>query len=390
MTLQNLRSIEQNSGLARRIERLEASPIREILHVIEQPGMVSFAGGLPSPDSFPDCTNLRVEKRCLQYGPSEGDADLRNRIANDLTERGLPTIATNVLILSGSQQGIDLVAKLLIDEGSQVAVESPTYLAALQVFSLFGARYLPFHANAVGTAFSNVIPQLLYTIPTFQNPSGDVYSLKDRKALAAVCDTMGTIVFEDDPYRDLAYEACERTPVCAFVNRSDWIYQSSFSKTLAPGLRLGYLTCSERLFPYLMRLKQAADLHSNRVAQQFVLALLNRSDTAQRLQNVVDGYRQKRDVFNESLEQYFSTLATWSVPRGGLFFWLSLNGEKPIDTRKLLPKAIEQRVAFMPGEPFFPDRRVTSNAIRLNFSHANPEQTEKGLATLANLVASAL
>ncbi|MGB5809044.1 MAG: PLP-dependent aminotransferase family protein [Polyangiales bacterium] len=373
--------------LSRRIDDLAASPIREILSVIDRPGMVSFAGGLPSPDAFPDLADLAVPRAQLQYGPTEGEPELRARLAEDLCARGLRCTPEQVVMLSGSQQGIDLVAKLFVDPGTPVAVESPTYLAALQVFRFFGAALGAFtpddpdglEAALRGHAFA-------YAIPNFQNPTGRCYDPDTRVRLALACDASGTPLFEDDPYRDLAYDPCDTTPVCAHLERAPWIYQGSFSKSFAPGLRLGYLAASPVLVPHLVRLKQAADLHSNRLSQWFVMQQLSDPGRAARIETLVARYRAKRDGFDASLRRHFGHLATWERPPGGLFFWLSLLGDTAIDTRRLLTPAIEEGVAFMPGEPFFAAATPRAHAIRLNFSHASPSDVDRGLLTLAKLV----
>jgi len=370
---------------SRRIGRLQPSPIREILSVIDRPGMVSFAGGLPAPETFPAFDASPMPARWLQYGPSEGNLALRAELARRLTELGRPCDPEQILVLSGSQQGIDLVAKLLIDEGSVVALESPTYLAALQVFRCFGAEFRILSRQAPATVLGGTPrPALTYVIPTFQNPTGHCYDAAERQALARACDDASVMLFEDDPYRDLAYDACERTPVCAALRRASWIYQSSFSKSLAPGLRLGFLAASSDLVPYLTRLKQAADLHSSGVAQWYVLEHLAAPDGCARIERLADTYRRKRDTFGRSLERHFGDLARWARPAGGLFFWLELT--RRIDTRPLLAKAVERGVAFMPGEFFFPDTDAGRGTLRLNFSHAGADEVERGLATLAALV----
>lgn len=375
----------QQTKLSERVERLQPSAIREILAVIDRPGMISFAGGLPSAESFPDLSGLPLPREVLQYGASEGEPALRERIAAEVNAIGLRCTAEQVLVLSGSQQGIDLVAKLFIDPGTMVAVEEPTYLAALQVFRFFGARFAPLRPRqALAALEADAPPALAYAIPSFQNPTGHCYDAAERDALARACDTLGVPLFEDDPYRDLAYDACERTPVCARLERAPWIYQGSFSKTLAPGLRLGYLVASPELMPLLVRLKQAADLHSNRVSQHVVLAQLRSPDRAERMRRVVDAYRRKRDFFAAALQRHFGDLARWQTPPGGLFFWLDLLA--PIDTRALLSEAIERGVAFMPGELFFAGEVPAHGTLRLNFSHADEDGIERGLAVLAGLV----
>jgi DNA-binding transcriptional MocR family regulator len=375
----------QQTKLSERVERLQPSAIREILAVIDRPGMISFAGGLPSAESFPDLSGLPLPREVLQYGASEGEPALRERIAAEVNAIGLRCTAEQVLLLSGSQQGIDLVAKLFIDPGTTVAVEEPTYLAALQVFRFFGARFAPLRPRqALAGLDADAPPALAYAIPSFQNPTGHCYDAAERDALARACDTLGVPLFEDDPYRDLAYDACERTPVCARLERAPWIYQGSFSKTLAPGLRLGYLVASPELMPLLVRLKQAADLHSNRVSQHVVLAQLRSPDRAERMRRVVDAYRRKRDFFAAALQCHFGDLARWQTPPGGLFFWLDLLA--PIDTRALLSEAIERGVAFMPGELFFAGEVPAHGTLRLNFSHADEDGIERGLGVLAELV----
>ena len=374
-----------NTRFSSRTQDLHASPIREILSVVDRPGMISFAGGLPAVDSFPQFSLDGMPQPVLQYGPSEGEWELRQRVADDLQARGMRCGAEQVLILSGSQQGIDLVAKLFVDPGTPVAVESPTYLAALQVFRFFGARFLAFDVDALDAqTWQREKPAFAYAIPTFQNPSGRCLDVHQRDALAVACDAARIPLFEDDPYRDLVYDSCERTPVCARLERAPWIYQGSFSKSLAPGLRLGYLAASPELLPFLTRLKQAADLHSNRVSQWLVLQQLNDPLREQRLVELAARYHQRRNAFEAALRCHFGDLASWQMPPGGLFFWLTLN--RHLDTRLLLPKAIEEGVAFMPGEPFMPVMVESCGQLRLNFSHASEEQADIGLEKLAALV----
>lgn len=378
--------------LAQRMHRLQASPIRDVLASAALPGMISFAGGLPASESFPAIDLSSIETADLQYGSSEGEPALREHIALELQQQGFDVDADRVLILSGSQQGIDLVAKLMVQQGSTIAVESPTYLAALQVFTLFGAEYVPFSMSALENSRTMSVAlsaDLLYINPTFQNPSSQVYTASQRQRLAIACDKTGVLLFEDDPYRELYYEACHRQPVCSMLKNTDWIYQSSFSKTFAPGLRLGYLVCSENLYPHLLKLKQAADLHSNRVSQRLIYQWLSDDRADERLMCLRAAYRDRRDQFNDQLHQHFARLASWQIPAGGLFFWLTLNTPKPIDTRLLLQPAIDAGVTFMPGEPFFITPDISSSHIRLNFSQASPEDYGKGLATLSAIVASA-
>jgi 2-aminoadipate transaminase len=363
-------------NLSTRTQNLVASPIREILAVIDRPGMISFAGGLPAEETFPKMDVSAMPATLLQYGPSEGEMALRERVREELTKLGFQVSTSQILITSGSQQGIDLVGKLFIDAGTRVAVETPTYLAALQVFRYYGARFQNFAANEA--------PAFYYAIPTFQNPTGHCYNAEERAALARTCDATNKPLFEDDPYRDLVYDPCERKPVCTQLKTAPWIYQGSFSKSLAPGVRLGFLACSLEFVTPLTRLKQAADLHSNRVSQWWVLQQLNDAQRDARLTTLAQIYRDKRDHFSAELSRHFGDLATWATPKGGLFFWLQLN--RPLDTNALLQKAIAANVAFMPGEPFFANDKPAGAMLRLNFSHASREAVTQGLAALAALI----
>lgn len=359
---------------------LRPSPIRDILAAIERPGMISFAGGLPATETLPAWSGT-VQPAALQYGATEGDPDLRALVADRLQALGLDAPPERVLILSGSQQGIDLVAKLFVDPGTPVALESPTYLAALQAFRFFGASFAPLRWDEQPEA------PLTYVVPTFANPTGACASAEQRDALAASCLRGGVTLFEDDPYRDLDFTpeapAGDRTPIATRMAGGSWIYQGSFSKILAPGLRLGFLAASEDLFTQLVRVKQATDLHSSRLGQRVAASALTDPGWDARLRELVAFYRGRRDGFDAALRNHLGDLGTWEVPEGGLFFWLRLNS--PTDTRQLLPRALEQSVAFMPGEDFYPGA-AEPGRLRLNYSHASADAAERGLATLASLL----
>ncbi|MDR1998618.1 MAG: PLP-dependent aminotransferase family protein, partial [Frankiaceae bacterium] len=353
--------------LSQRIEGLRPSPIREILAVIGRPGMVSFAGGLPATPMLPAWSGT-VPAQVLQYGPSEGEPNLRAAVSGQLRALNIDAPADRVMILGGSQQGIDLVAKLFIDSGSPVAVESPTYLAALQSFRFYGAQMLDVRAQAAKHA------ALTYVVPTFSNPAGACATSAERDALAQRCLDTGSVLFEDDPYRELVYDPCDREPIAARMGGGSWVYQGSFSKTFAPGLRCGFLAASPDLFGYLVMLKQALDLHSSRLSQYIVHEAITSGGWAQRLDGLADYYRVRRDSFEAALRTHFGDLAQWTTPAGGLFFWLKLNDQ--IDTRMLLAEAIRCGVAFMPGEEFYPND-PQFGTMRLNFSHADADDADR-------------
>lgn len=367
---------------SQRVDGLRPSPIRSILAVIDRPGMVSFAGGLPATDVLPAWSGT-VSPELLQYGPSEGDDDLRTVVSEYLRGLGIDAPVERVMILSGSQQGIDLAAKLFVDPGTPVAVDDPTYLAALQVFRFYGARFTRLGPSP--SADSEERAHLAYVVPTFANPTGVCMTSGDRDDLAERCLRTGTVLFEDDPYRDLVYEPCDRVPVASRMGGGSWVYQGSFSKTFAPGLRLGFLAASEDVFRHLVVAKQATDLHSSRLSQRIVYDAITAPGWTDRLAYLTDFYRARRDTFDEALRRHFGDLASWETPRGGLFFWLRLH--QPVDTRTLLGEAIDRGVAFMPGEEFSPGHAALGT-MRLNFSHAAAGDVERGLATLTTLVRS--
>jgi 2-aminoadipate transaminase len=376
-----------------RIDRLTSSLVRDILSATQRPGMISFAGGLPAPDELPVPDWSGVPAAAAQYGPSEGEPELREAIAAQALALGIDCDASRVLVVSGSQQGIDLMAKLFVDPGTPLITEAPTYLAALQAFELFGAEC---HGVALGPdgidaerlreTARTTGARLAYLIPTFQNPSGTCYSADSRAAVARVADDLRLTIFEDDPYRELVYEPVDRTPICAHLRRTSWVYQGSFSKSFMPGIRVGYLIASPDLFPHLVRLKQAADLHTNRFGQWLAYRQLVSPDLPGRLEHLRTAYSAKRAAMDSALTEHFAGLAEWTSPPGGLFFWLRLR--KDIDTRPLLPAMLDRGVAFMPGEVFFPATARATGYMRLNFSHASPEQMNAGLALLAEAVYS--
>jgi DNA-binding transcriptional MocR family regulator len=348
--------------------------------------MISFAGGLPEEESFPELCSLRPPTAALQYGPTEGEPALRALIAERVSADGLRCSPSQVLVLSGSQQGIDLVAKLFVDPGTRVSLEAPTYLAALQAFRFFGAHFATFSADSV-RAETLAGSAIAYANPTFQNPAGHCYSERERSQLARACADADVVLFEDDPYRELAYAPCPRVPVCAELVGRSFIYQGSFSKVLAPGLRLGFMVASPDLFPLLVRLKQAADLHSSGLSQWVALEKLKASTREAELHGVVERYRSKRDHFAELLGRHFGELADYALPQGGLFFWLRL--KHAVDTRALLAESLTQGIAFMPGESFYADAALAVPSMRLNFSHPSQERASQGIARLGALLREA-
>ncbi|MBL8258438.1 MAG: PLP-dependent aminotransferase family protein [Candidatus Competibacteraceae bacterium] len=376
-----------------RIDRLTSSLIRELLALTQKPDIISFAGGLPARDAMPLLDLSGLPPDLSQYGTTDGEPELRAAIAGQLAGLGLRCRPEQVLITTGSQQGIDLVSKLYIDPGTPVAVEAPSYLAALQSFRLFGARFEELPLGPAGPDPHQLRhialrhrPALVYLIPTFQNPAGVCYDEATRAAVAAILRETGTPLLEDEPYRELVYEPVDRTPLCARMGEGDtWMYMGTFSKTGIPGLRVGYIVASDNVHPYLVRLKQSTDLHTNRIGQWWCARFVNGRDYPAHLERLRAFYRERRDAMQAALDRHLSDFAEWTPPHGGLFFWVRLKGGG--DTRALLVKALERKVAFMPGEAFFanPDPRHGAY-MRLNFSHATPEQLERGMRVLAEVI----
>jgi 2-aminoadipate transaminase len=378
-----------------RVDRLKSSLIREILAAAQRPEVMSFAGGLPAESMLPKVEWAEMPSNIGQYGMSEGEPALREAIAAEARLLGVSCEASQVLIVSGSQQTLDLASKLFIDRGTEVLLEAPTYLAALQAFQLFGAECLAIPQENDGPMLGTLRerleqhkPAFAYLIPTFQNPSAVRYSEEKRDAVAALLDEFGVTLIEDEPYRELVFDEGRARPIVSRLRTSSWIYTGTVSKTLLPGLRVGYLIATPDLFPYLLRLKQSADLHTNRIGQWQALQWLGSEQYRSHLSELRSFYRLRRDAMQAALTEHFTDLADWQVPQGGLFFWLQL--KQPLDTRTLLDSALAQNVVFMPGEPFFVDPEQNPGYLRLNFSHVAPERLTEGVRRLAGVIREAL
>ncbi|MGE7957736.1 PLP-dependent aminotransferase family protein [Pseudomonas sp. NPDC089530] len=381
-------------AFSERVSRLKSSLIREILAAAQRPEVMSFAGGLPAEAMLPPLDWQGMPVAMGQYGMSEGEPQLREALAAQARALGVPCEASQVLVVSGSQQTLDLAAKLYIDKGTEILLEAPTYLAALQIFQLFGADCLTVPLEADGPDLAQLRarleqhrPAFIYLIPTFQNPSAVRYGEAKRDAVAALLDEFGVTLIEDEPYRELTFDGGGATPIVGRLRKASWIYTGTVSKTLLPGLRVGYLIASADLFPHLLRLKQSADLHTNRVGQWQALQWIGTEQYQRHLGELRDFYRVRRDAFQAALQRHFAELADWQVPQGGLFFWLTL--KQPLDTRTLLKAALEQDVAFMPGEPFFSEPDRNPGHLRLSFSHIDPVRLDEGLKRLATVIRQA-
>lgn len=383
--------------LARRAERLNPSTIREILKITERPGIISLAGGLPSADTFPvqamrdaSAAVLRdTPREALQYAASEGFGPLREWVAQELATHGLMAGADQVLITTGSQQGLDLVGKVLIDPGSTVAVESPTYLGALQAFAPYEPEFVAVEGDDDGP-----LPQaleaargarFLYLLPNYQNPTGRCLPADRRVALVQRAAEIGLPIVEDNPYGDLWFDEPPPPPVCAAAGDGA-VYLGSFSKVLAPGLRLGYVVAPRAMFPKLLQAKQASDLHSPSFNQRVVYEVIKNGFLKEHVPTIRERYKAQRDAMAAALQAHLPPGCRWQKPVGGMFFWVTLPAH--FDATALLPRAVEAGMAYVPGSSFYP-QGGHENTMRLSFVTVSPERIAHGVEALGRVLRSA-
>jgi len=380
--------------LAKRAAKMNPSVIREILKVTEQPGIISFAGGLPSPKTFPvaefeaACAKvLRDDPHAaLQYAASEGFGPLRDMVAAGLPWQVDPA---RILITTGSQQGLDLVAKVLVDAGSKILVESPTYLGAVMAFTPMEPEVVSVANDADGVDLADLRAKakgarFLYALPNFQNPTGRTMSEASRAALSAEAARLGLPIIEDNPYGDLWFDAAPPAPLTA-RNPEGCIYLGSFSKVLAPGLRLGYIVAPQAVYPKLLQAKQAADLHSPGLNQRLIAEVMKDGFLERHVPTIRALYKSQRDAMLEALAREMpvgdsDATLTWNTPAGGMFLWARLpKGMSAVD---LLPFAVGKGVAFVPGAPFYADH-ADPRTLRLSFVTPSVEEIQRGVAALA-------
>ena len=384
--------------LARRAERLEPSVIREILKVTERPGIISLAGGLPAPESFPveamreACIRVLTDtpREALQYAASEGYGPLRDWVAAQLGSQGMKVDAAQVLITTGSQQGLDLVGKVLIDAGSRVAVEAPTYLGALQAFTPYEPAFVAVDCDEQGPVPGALAAaagaRFLYLLPNFQNPSGRSMGAARRAEVVQAAARAGLPLVEDNPYGELWFDAAPPPPLAAAAGEGA-IYLGSFSKVLAPGLRLGYVVAPPALMPKLLQAKQAADLHTPGFNQRVAHEVIRNGFLDTHLPRVRARYKAQRDAMREALDKHLPAGCRFVVPAGGMFFWVELPDD--LDATALLPRAVEAGMAYVPGAPFYCDA-PRANTLRLSFVTVAPPLIEQGVAALGRVLREAL
>lgn len=385
--------IEQQ--FSRRSQGIPPSFIREILKVTSSPDVISFAGGLPNPAFFPiEAFKVSAEKvlahegkKALQYAVTEGDPELRAWIAADYLEKfGMHILPEEILITSGSQQALDLVGKLFIEQGDQILVEKPTYLGAIQSLSQYQPSWLEvgLASDGVDTEALEKIckkqkPKMMYAIPSFQNPSGACYSDTKRQQMAEILDKHQVLLLEDDPYGALAFEGTQRPPIKK-IYKEGTLLMGSFSKIVAPGLRLGWIIAEKEVISKLTILKQASDLHSNYFSQRLLLDYLKTGVLSAHIQTISQHYKNQCEWMQACIKKHFPAEITFDAPQGGMFLWLDLG---KVNARELLKRCMEEdKVVFVPGDPFYVTPAEGFHKARLNFSNGTPEKIEEGIAKI--------
>lgn len=396
---------------AQRTQRMGSSAIRELLKYTELPDLISFAGGLPAPDVFPvdefntACDRVLREQGAvaLQYSATEGYLPLREMISRHSARYGIKITPENVLITSGSQQALDLLGKILIDPGDRILVESPTYLAAIQAWKAYGAEFItvPMDENGMNTDYLEealrVGPKFIYVLPNFQNPTGETLSYERRRKLIELADQYGVPIVEDDPYGQLRYEG-EHLPSIVVLDsqsrddghpcyRGNVIYLSTFSKTLAPGLRLGWVVAPPEVIGKLVQAKQGADLHTATFNQMVAYEVSHGGFLDRHIQLIRKVYGKRRELMLAAMDRYFPPEVDWTHPQGGLFLWGTLPDY--MDAADVLKTCIKRKVAFVPGEPFHPTGGG-KNTMRINFSNATPENIQAGIQRMGEAIGERL
>jgi 2-aminoadipate transaminase len=382
--------------IATHVIGLETSIIREILKFSSQPGVISFAGGLPAPEMFPiaelrQCAVEVLDKygpTAVQYSLSRGIPSLRELLAARAAERGTPSTIDNILITSGSQQGIELVARAFIDPGDYILTENPTYLGALQAFNYYQARYCTvpmdrdgMSVDAVPEQIEKYHPKLIYSVSNFQNPTGVTMSVARRKRLVEIAASYHVPVVDDNPYSDIRFTG-ERLPTLKSFGGDQVIALRTFSKTCAPGLRIGWMNGPGSIVAQFEKVKQCADLHTSTFDQHIIFEFVAQGKLEPHIEKIREDYGTKRNLMLDTMRQCFPKGVTWTEPEGGLFLWVEL--PEHMSSRELFPKALELQVAYVYGGPFYPNGGG-DNTLRLNFSNCSHEQIREGIHRLGRL-----
>jgi 2-aminoadipate transaminase len=387
--------IEWESRLATRTQRMQSSVIRELLKFTVRPEIISFAGGLPAPEFFPvrefqEACRYVLEvsgPAALQYSPTEGYGPLKEYLGEAMSKYGIQVETDNILMVHGSQQGLDLIGKLFVDTDACVLTSRPTYLGGLQAWNAYEAQYCTVPMDEDGMIVEEIPamlrsgekPRFVYVLPNFHNPAGTTLSLERREQLAEIAREYDLIIVEDDPYGELRFEGDDITPLWRLAPERT-LYLSTFSKTLAPGIRLAWIVAPKAIIGRLVQAKQGADLHTGTFLQMVANDICQRGILRQHVRRLRAAYRARRDAMVEAMEEHFPAGAAWTVPQGGLFLWVRT--PEPILTREFLLKAVQSNVAFVPGFAFYPGEVGGEHSMRLNFSYSCEDVIHEGIARL--------
>ncbi len=389
---------------AERMQYVKASEIRELLKLTEQGDIISFAGGLPAPETFP-LEELKVVShqvlvnegtKAMQYSTTEGYNPLRQKIAERMKKLGVETTFNDILITSGSQQGLDFSGKIFIDKGDVIVCENPTYFGATNAFNSYMPTYKTIDTDDEGMVLSHLEHVLqttervkfIYAIPDFQNPTGRTWSVERRKGLVELARKYDVLILEDNPYGELRFEGEVRPSFKSFDTDGRVIFLGTFSKILCPGMRLGWICASKEILHKYIMIKQSADLHTNSISQIQAARFLEQYDLDEHIQKTIKLYRSRRDLMLKTMEEEFPKEVKFTHPSGGLFTWLEF--PEHINARDLAFKALEKKVAFVPGDPFFPGENKKFNTCRLNYSNMDEERIVKGIKALAEVIKESL
>ncbi len=386
-----------DTAFADRTNRMSSSIIRELLKITQRPGIISFAGGLPAPEMFPvrafreacEFVLTEVPDRALQYGPTQGFSGLLNYLAAQGQKYGVPSQAENILITNGSQQALDLIGRVFIDPGDKILTERPTYLGAIQAWRVYGPTFVtvPLDDHGMRVDIAEQILQetdvkFIYVLPNFHNPAGTTMPLDRREKLVRLAAEHNAFIVEDDPYGELRFEGEDIPPIVS-LHKENVIYLSTFSKTLAPGIRLGWISGPSEIVGRLGQAKQGTDLHTGTFVQYLAYDICERGLIRSHVRKIREEYRQRRDVMLEAMGEHFPEGVSWARPQGGLFLWVRL--PETVDAETLFHVAVEEQVAFVPGYVFYPDGGGR-HTMRLNFSCMGPTHIREGIARLGRAI----
>jgi 2-aminoadipate transaminase len=391
--IKNYNYMNLNKLMSKRVKVMQYSALSELLRVTADPEIISLAGGLPAPESFPlkiirklnDLVLKKYGEVAFQYGPTDGAKILR-----ELKERNIKVTADNIGITSGSQGGLDAIGKIFIDEGDMIAVESPTYIGAVDAFAPYRPTYTEIesdHHGAIPGSLEKILKtkkiKFVYLVPTFQNPTGKTITWERRKQIAGIIKKHQVILIEDDPYNSLRYRGKAINPIQTIIPENT-VYLCTFSKVLAPGLRIGFYCAPVGITSLMVSAKQSVDLHTNSYGQYLAAEYLRTKHLKKHLPNILRIYKSRQETMFNALEKYFPKSFSWTKPEGGMFIWVT--GPKNFNALKLYWKAIKNKVAFVPGTYFFAKQGEGKNTMRINFTNVNDKQINLAIKKLSEVI----